>query len=214
MKCALGALALMLSISIEPVSAQTQFGAPSYARLPSVWIASGVAAGTSGGNALATDAGALLSAAIELSPRKHLGPVSFALRVESAWSQQSLAFSTNSGMSGDVQTVSGGLALRIAPQLDRNAAVRRVTPYLLAGAGVSRPSTRVSMVFTDADVPIAQFEQTSSEVAMTGVGGIGAQFVVGRARLFAEARRAFARRDVGTMFSSFGAVGLTFQPHR
>ncbi|MDO8942280.1 MAG: hypothetical protein Q7U75_03805, partial [Desulfobacterales bacterium] len=107
-----------------------------------------------------------------------------------------------------------GLALRVAPSLTRDVVPRRFTPYVLAGAGLSRPSTRVSVSLSNPDLPSAQFTQTSSEVAITGVGGIGAQFLVGRAQLFAEARRAFARYEAGTRFTSLGTLGVTFQPHR
>jgi hypothetical protein len=205
--------ALLLPVSVSHAQPSAMSPAP-HTRLPMILLGSGVATATSAGATLATNTGGLLMIALELPIHPTARPARFAVRAESRWSHQSLATAAGSGLSGDVQTLHAGLALRVAPFVTRADASPRLTPYLLAGVGITRPSTRVSVLIDNPDLPSARFGQTASEVAASLLGGLGAQFRVGRAQLFAEARTESARLDAGTRRRSFGTLGVVFQPHR
>lgn len=155
-----------------------------------------------------------MSAALEWPRTRTVGIVSLALRGEALWSQQSLTSEAGSGLSGDVQRVSGGLSLRVSPRRSTATTPRRLTPYLLVGAGLTRPSTRVDVVLNNPDMPTSHFGQTSSEVAATGIGGIGALWRVGPWQLFLEARSELASRNAGTARSTFGTLGFALPIQR
>ncbi len=218
-RSACAVLTLGLIVSLPQLHAQTVVAgrAPAVRRqLPQIWIGSGIAAGSGSASSesLATQSGGLFMAAIELPMRQSLGRASIAVRAEGRWSQQSLDTDIGNAMSGEVQTVSAGLTMRLSPSASRIGEPSRVTPYALAGAGVARPSTRVVVSVSNPDMPSARFGQTSSEIAPTGVGGLGALLRLGRAQLFAEARTEVLRRDAGTMHTAFGTVGVAFRTHR
>ena len=214
---ALLALAATMPFAQSIAQSSTTGSSPTANRwLPTLWLGSGIAAGSGSAHSahLATNSGGMLMAAVELPVSRAGSSSVFALRLEGRWSRQSLATDIGSGLSGDVQTVGSALTLRVAPFASRSVWSRRIRPYALAGVGIARPSTRVSVFIDNADMPSARFTQTSSELAATALGGLGAQFRIGRSQLFAEARTEFARRDAGTQRTTFGALGIAFETGR
>jgi len=127
--------------------------------------------------------GLFAMAAVETrTPATRLG-----FRLEARVQRQDLEFPTGGGVSGDVITPSLALAARVdipAPRVVADV----FTPYLLAGASLSRPSTRFAVASTDPHVPDAAYAQTSSEIAEGTLAGLGVRFRVARAAAFAELR--------------------------
>lgn len=106
------------------------------------------------------------------------------LRVEGGFAGQPLREDAAGQLTGDVQTVHAALALR-APVGARGW---RVEPYLLGGAAVVRPSTRIRLRSLPSAVPDAAFTETRSEVVGGALVGAGLGWRTSRAHAFLEAR--------------------------
>jgi hypothetical protein len=107
------------------------------------------------------------------------------LRLEGGLSSNVLRRSPGGVISGDVQMGYAALAARVSP-----VGVLRggVSPYLLAGPLVARPSTRIEVENTRVNTPGGSFSQTSSVVKAGALAGVGTSIQLSRSSVFAEVR--------------------------
>ena len=132
-------------------------------------------------------AGPTFLGGIELARPTHAGLLGrVSLRAEAGFASQRLSVDGDV-VSGDVHTVHGALALRVAlahPQVG----ARRFEPYAVVGAAWARPSTRFALTENPGSTPGARFEQVTHENVPGTMLGAGVAWVTQRAAVRGEAR--------------------------
>lgn len=179
---AVATAALVALVATLPGALSAQAGPPrAGTSLRVVAGAGGAFAGSQPGFDRST--GSALFAGIELAQPWRAGLAGrFGLRLEGGVASQKL--SSSSGLvSGDVQTVHGA-ALASFALTQRGA----FDSYVLAGPMWSRPSTRLVLQAGSAQMPGANFEQTTHETAPGVLLGIGAGWRLHSTTLRVEAR--------------------------
>ena len=157
---------------------------------------------------LPTHAGVALTTALELPLRLSLPHTVLSARAEGGWTSQQLMHATSGGLRGDIQTARAGLLLRAAPSWGTQGAPGWLSPYAVAGLLLSRSSMHVSIADNGSEIPGASFEQTSSDVAIGGSGGVGAGLTRGVLDVFVETRLDFAHRAGGGGRATFVIAGF------
>jgi hypothetical protein len=140
-------------------------------------------------------------AALEVPALRRLGPLAVGLRADGGFDRQDIDAGPLSAISGDVETVRAGLSLRVAFS-------RRVAPYVIAGVGRARASTRIVVVSVDPDLPGASFSETSSTSGWSSTIGIGVSTSIQRALLWGEVRHVQDRLDGATPTTTAMLVGF------
>lgn len=153
------------------------------------------------GGAVATTVGPAVAAMLTV-PVATSGSLAVSARTELRFTQQPLRAAATSSTTGDVQTVASDLAVRVA-----STRTHRL-PYLVAGGGVARVSTRMDVVVTDPTFPTIAFSQRTSVVVSTSLLGIGLDATAGPLALFAEARLYFEHRRERTAHTRSAMVGI------
>ncbi len=153
------------------------------------------------GGTVATTVGPAVAATLTV-PLATRGGLAVRARTELRFTHQPLRAAAASSTTGDVQTVASDLAVRVA------STRRHRLPYLVAGGGVARVSTRLDAVVTDPTFPTISFSQTTSVVVPTTLLGIGLDANAGALALFAEARLHFEHRREGTAQTRSAMVGI------
>ena len=126
-------------------------------------------------------------------------------RAEAGFATQNMDTRPGGLATGDVQTVHGALASR----LSLPAFSTSLTPYVLAGVGAFRHSTRFVLRSSDNQVPDGQFSLTTSEVVGGGFLGAGITWRLAGIGGFAEARWMASRSSDGSTMSVPIMLGAT-----
>ncbi len=143
----------------------------------SLWLGTGGALPLSQ-PAIGRTVGPGVLAAVEVAASRQLS-----VRAEWNGNVQKLDTRSEGPLSGDVQQGRASLAARFTP-----VRLRRVAPYVLAGAGWFWQSDRLVVSDLANPVPDAAYRQTSSHNQLGGILGAGGAADAGRLRVFGEAR--------------------------
>lgn len=171
--------------------ATTALRAQSATATDGVQLSASVGLAHTRGGSVATSAGPAVTASLSV-PVATTGGLSVRARSELRFTQQTLRAAPASSTTGDVQTVAGDVAVRLA------STRRPALPYLVAGVGVARLSTRINASVSDPTFPTVSFSQTTSAVVRTSLVGVGLDANVGPLALVVEGRLHVEHRREGT----------------